>query len=120
MPKTDPIVEEAKKTLHSCDVIVDLYDLSYHWASEKFLSALGYTFRELHSKHVFDIIYSKLDLMHLRAKLISQIGKGDGELEYNVKTKSGDKLHLVGRFHVFTYDGVWYISSQVEELKAID
>lgn len=118
MSKDSPLLIEAKKYIPDCDWIVDLYDLMFQWASPYALKATGYTMEEVLKLRNIDVI-ADIDEMQLRKEVLGRIGKGHGEVEYTLKDKNNIHYQFKGRYHVFTFDGTWYLVGKILELQKL-
>ncbi len=52
---SNKLIQFCKKTFKEPDVIMDLYDQTFAWASNKVVEILGFTHKELSNMRVFDL-----------------------------------------------------------------
>lgn len=111
----DELLAEAKKYLASPDYIVDLYDLSFIWASDRGLSLTGHPKEDVGKLRSVDIIAFDEALTEeiFRKQLSERIGKRHGQMALPVKKAGGGVLQLTIEYQVFIYKGGWYIVGRV-------
>lgn len=117
MPNNNPLLKEARKYIPDCDWIVDLYDLSFQWASGHALKLTGYSLEDVKKMQSLELPDPSYSRTQLRRDLLSRIGKGHGEFSYNILAKNGTTLSFKGRYHVFTYEGTWYLVGKILKMK---
>lgn len=111
------VLESARQHLEAPDYLVDLYDLTFIWASPKALKLSGYTQADIGRKRSIDIIAfdEQLTEKRFREQLTERIGKGHGQLALPIKTPSGERLMITLEYHVLSYADGWYIAGQIIE-----
>lgn len=109
---------EAKKYLPDPDFIVDLYDLTFIWASPRGLAMGGYDQTDVGKLRSIDVIafdqkYSEQDF---RKELSQRLGQRQGTMKLPVKIKGGATAMMELEYHIFSYKGGWYAADKILEM----
>lgn len=106
------IVDEAMRYLAPVDFILDMYDMGYYWASKKLLDDVGYTLSEFQQMHVDDLLKNTADKDKYREEIAEWLVKKHGTTTLIVSTKSGKKIRAEAEYHVFNFNGVYYLAGK--------
>jgi PAS domain-containing protein len=106
------ILSEAQKHLDRIDYITDLFDNSYVWGSPEALKATGYTLEEFTKLSNLDLLPKGDDKDAYRRKVLEFMGKKHGTTPLTFETKSGQIKRGTVEYHVFEYDGGYYMAAK--------
>lgn len=112
------LLAEAAKQLPGCDYIVDLYDLTFVWASSHALSVTGYTMDEILQLRNLDIADEAYDEVKLRAELNERIATGSGEKEYVITHRDKSKIFIHYAYKIFYFHDGAYLTGKLLETHA--
>jgi len=88
------LIEYCKNIVKNPDVIMDLYDQSFSWASDKAVKMLGFSHEELANTRIMDLrVKDKSD----QEDLIEHTRKKDYVDIFPMKTKSGKVINIQAR-----------------------
>ncbi|HUD20241.1 MAG TPA: hypothetical protein VMR81_07400 [Patescibacteria group bacterium] len=104
----NPVVVEARKYLETVDFVIDLYDKSFVWASEKVLQIAGYTSSEFTKLHTFDTLDKSVDQEAYKKELAEELANKHGTTTVLCNTKVGKKVRLTIEYQIFELNGGWY------------
>lgn len=104
----NPVVIEAKKYLDRVDFIIDLYDKSFVWASDKVLQVAGYTSDEFAKLRTFDTLDKSVDQEEYKKELAQELINKHGTTTVLCNSKEGKKIRLTIEYYIFEFDGGWY------------
>lgn len=103
----EEVIEEAKKLLAPLDLIIDLYDMSYLWGSQKILDLSEYTLDELQKLRSVDLIdKSDKEDRFISHRLVNKHGVSTVIL----KSKTGKKIPVESEYQVFEHNSGLYMA----------
>jgi PAS domain-containing protein len=112
------LLAEATKHIQGCDWIIDMYDLTILWASNKTLEVFGYSMDELLKSRSIDFIGEEIEVIY-RQDLPKRMTKRHGEIEYPIFKKDRTKLLTNCEYAIFNFNEGVYIASKILTTKPI-
>jgi hypothetical protein len=106
------IVDEAAKLLNPIDFIMDLYDMSYVWASKTLLNDMEYTLDEFQKLRSLDLLDEKVEEQKYRKVIADLLAKKHGTTSLTLNTKSGKKIKSEIEYQIFEFDGGFYMAGK--------
>lgn len=117
----EELLAEAKKYIGEPDYIVDLYDLTFIWASDNGLQLVGRPKEDIGKVRSVDIIAfnEQFDEAAFRKQLAERIGARHGEMVLPIKIKDDGTAKMTIEYQVFIFKGGWYIVGKVLKTEPI-
>ena len=107
MDETKRVVGRAQEVMPGCDWIIDIYDLSVIWASERLLKISGFTNKELIGKSGIKLIRSAKSQMDLKREMVDRLSVGAGKQTYTLIFKNKD-IVVTYAYKLFVFEGGRY------------
>jgi len=102
------LLEKTKEKIPNPDIVIDPYDLTFVWVSEKYCELTGYSKTELINTQVFSAADMKPEeLRQIKMEMISQ--KNIVTREMPLKTKTGEQIIIKAKDALITFQGNPYI-----------
>ena len=111
----DEILSKAKSLLKNLDVLIDVYDFSIMWASEKTAKTLGYSVDELKKMYLFDIMAYRKD--RARSMTAEDFKRIEGVRELKLKSKDKKPVPIKTLFKFFKFGDGYYLIGEILEYK---
>jgi len=105
------VLKEAKKQIDEPDAIIDLYDQTFIWVSEKFCEIVGYTKDELINKQLSDILDKAFDTRELHMHMMSS--KDFLPINTSFIRKDGCELDVKAKGRAFDFQGHPYLVGKI-------
>ena len=115
MEKT--ILDKAKELLADPDIIIDLYDFTIVWSSQKHEKITGFSKKELTGKQVQNFFALNGDKK--RAKAIEHMSKSHGRMNVESTTKKGYVVKFTVEFYTIKFDDGFYHIGKLLDYKKI-
>lgn len=103
-----PVLTEAKKYLDTVDFIIDLYDKTFVWATDKVIHRTEYSPEEFKDLQVYDTLDETPDAASYSKILAEQIIQKHGTTSVLVKSKTGKKMRIEIEYYIFQFDNGLY------------
>jgi PAS domain S-box-containing protein len=108
----EEILKKANEKVKDPDVIVDPYDLSYVWVSEKFCRITGYSKAELAGKQIIDVSARKKD--DVKRIEMEIMGSNSGKpMSVPLRTKGGKRIEFKGAAYHIDFRGQPYVVAKL-------
>jgi PAS domain-containing protein len=102
----EAIMRKAKELLKEPDMIIDLYDYTIIWTSDRILKITGFTREETEGKQIIDI--HSISEEEKRKKLMEHASKPHGFMEVCLKLKGGGSVRMDVEFYNAEIEGGFY------------
>jgi PAS domain-containing protein len=114
MENIDEVLQKAVEALKEPDYLVDLFDMTFVWASPKGMALTGYTQEDIGKMRNIDIIAFNENLTEeqFRQELGKRLRRGHGEMELPVKKTNGEIITLKIEYQVIKHNNGWYIAGK--------
>jgi len=104
-PMDNQIFDKAKEFIEDLDIIIDLYDMSICWMSDKGKEIMSVPTSDMIGQTAYDFMASPMEDAQLQNK--KDIMNSEGENEYPVNTKEGPLL-LKFKYKTFKLNSGYY------------
>ncbi len=108
------LLEKAKKKLADFDMIVDPYDLSFVWVSEKICKMIGLSEAEAMATQMIEIHTGQEEEVR-RIESEFSCPFPDKQVKLPIRTKDGKELHINTKASCFEFDGQPYVIGKILE-----
>lgn len=113
----ESLLKEAQRQLPNLDFVVDLFDLSFLWTSQKLQSKSGYLENEL--SHMRLVEFSNMDEASWRKTLEERLVKIHGTAIIIIHNKQGLKMEFTEEYKVFTIGKNYFMAGKGISLEQI-
>ena len=111
---TEELLMKVKEAVAEPDSIIDVYDLSFVWVSQRLAASIGYTQAEITEKRTIDVYStSPKEAQEIEREII--LAKDGIIKDFPVKTKAGDAVTIRIRVHHLTFDDTPYMVGEFLE-----
>jgi len=116
---SDRVVQRALELLPGVGCIVDLYDMSFVWASEEVMKIFGYTKEEIMHIKCYETLDEKNQEQEWEKIMAERLEKGRGNTAVFVKNKAGKLMRLKMQYQIFGADGGMYMAAKEFEVEDV-
>ncbi len=105
------ILAKAKEKISEPDVIIDPYDLTYVWVSDKMCDLFDYTAEELIGKQIREFQHGKKDPREVEVEMAES--KSLIPVDFSIKHKSGKEINIKGEGISFEFEEQPYLVGKI-------